>query len=155
MACWAASLKWWYKADLSITPSQNALWKRYKNLRDNKGGMTESGIEYIMGENAMKSFVYHNPADFNATRVASLLETGPIYVAFTEPGPDQKKHVNVIYELIGDGPWAEVMAMEPQAIDNGDGTWSGRHQRRSLSDYNSVGKTFAGVNKRRREVVYS
>ncbi|HLA95232.1 MAG TPA: papain-like cysteine protease family protein [Pyrinomonadaceae bacterium] len=155
MACWAACLKWWYKADLSIHPSQNALWNRYKGMRDQLGGMTDSGIATIITENAMKCFTYTNPADFNTTRVASLLETGPIYVAFTEPGPDQKKHVNVIYELIGNGPWAEVKVMEPQAIENGDGTWTGKHQRRSLSDYNTCGTTYVGVNKHRRDQVYS
>lgn len=148
MACWAASLKWWYKAAKSIDPSQDKLWERYKHLRDSQGGMTESGIEHIINENGMKCLTYRNLANLDWYRIRDLVKSfGPIYVAFTEPGPDQKKHVNVIYDVIGDGPWAEVGVMEPQAIDNDDGTFTGEHQQRSLSDYNSVGATFVGVNR--------
>lgn len=147
MACWAACLKWWYRAAMSINPSQDKLWERYKGLREPLGGMSDSGMEHIIGENAMKCLVYRNVSEFDAYRVKNLLALGPIYIAYTGTGK-QLKHVNVIYELIGDGPWAEVRVMEPQAVENGDGTWTGEHQLKSLSDYNMQGTIYAGVSKK-------
>lgn len=148
MACWAACLKWWYKAELAINASQNALWERYKGLEGPAGGMTDSGIQHIIGENGMKSLPFLKVSDFNADRVADLLKAGPIYIAYTRTG-EKKKHVNVIYKLVGSGPWASVMVMEPQFSEKADGTFKGMHESRSLSDYNIQGTIYAGVNRKR------
>ena len=146
MACWAACLKWWYKAELSINASQDKLWERYKSRRDSLGGMTDEGIQHIINENGMKCLPFIKVSDFTADRVADLLNSGPIYVAYSRTG-EQKKHVNVIYKLIGEGPWASVMAMEPQYSEKGDGSFRGKHEKRALSDYNMQGIIYAGVNR--------
>ena len=144
MACWAACLKWWYKAEMSINASQTKLWERYKHLREPLGGMSDSGIEHIINENAMKCLVFQNASDFTHWRANTFLDLGPMYVAYSTTG-SLKRHVNVLYDISGDGPWAEVRAMEPQAVEKGDGTWKGEHQKRSLSDYNMQGTIFAGI----------
>jgi hypothetical protein len=147
MACWAASLKWWYKAVLSITPSQTKLWDRYKGMRDSFGGMPDHSMQHIINENAMTTIPYSNATWFTAAEVENLLYFGPIFTAYTESGT-WKKHVNVIYELIGSGEYAEVMAMEPQAASGSGGAWIGKHQRKTLSDFNMLGSVYAGVNRK-------
>ena len=146
MACWAASLKWWYKAVMSITPSQTKLWDRYKGMRDAYGGMPDAAIQHIIGENAMVTVPYTSATSFTAAEVQTLLYFGPIFTAYTESGT-HKKHVNVIYELIGSGEWAEVRAMEPQAEKGSGSAWIGKHQRKSLSDFNMLGTVYAGVSR--------
>lgn len=149
MACWAASMKWWYKAVLSITPSQTKLWDRYKGMRDSFGGMPDYAMEHIIGENAMVVFKYSNPASFDASEVKSLLRYGPLYVAYTESGT-HKKHVNVMYEIDGETAWANVRVMEPQARLNSDGvSYSGKHESKSISDFNMLGTVYVGAYKKK------
>ena len=145
MACWAACLKWWYKAAMSITPSQTKLWDRYKHMRDELGGMTVAGIEHIVRDNAMVFGSFLNATAFTPEEVSRLLEYGPIYTAYTGTGKHNKRHVNVIYGITSTDPWAEVLVMEPQA-KKGDGkAWKGAHKRRSLSDFNLSESVYVGV----------
>lgn len=150
MACWAACLKWWYKAEMSISSGQTALWNMYKHLELPQGGMSDSGIQHIISQNAMKSLPFLKAADFTATRVADLLNSGAIFTAYSRTG-DQDKHVNVIYKLVGEGPWASVWVMEPQFSEKGDGSWTGKRELRTLSDYNMQGSVYAGVRRTRWE----
>jgi hypothetical protein len=144
MACWAASLKWWYKAAMSIHPSQKKLWDHYKHLRDSFGGMPDPAMKTIIRENAMTLVEYANATNFGITDLQWLLSYGPVYIAFTEAGTN-RRHVNVIYEAWGNDDYAEVRAMEPQARDNGDGTWKGEHQKKPINNYNLSGSIWAGV----------
>lgn len=146
MACWAASLKWWYKAMLSINASQTALWNRYQSMQSPQGGMTDAAIKHIIGENAMTCVEFTNASTFTVDNVKGLLECGPLYVAYTESGT-QKKHVNVIYGVSGSGPWADVLAMEPQATAKNDGSFRGKHEKKSLSDFNILGTVYCGVHR--------
>ena len=151
MACWAACLKWWYKAEMSINASQTALWDLYKHLELPQGGMSDTGIQHIISQNAMKSLPFLQATDFTAARVAELLNSGAIYTAYSRTG-DQKKHVNVIYKIVdADSAWASVWVMEPQFSSKGDGTWRGKREKRSLSDYNMQGSVYAGVRRTRWE----
>lgn len=147
MACWAASMTWWYKAMLSYTPSQTKLWERYKHLRDSLGGMTVAGIEHIIRENGMVFFSYSNATRFTPAEVSRLLAFGPIYTAYTETGRQVKRHVNVIYGITSSDPWAEVLVMEPQAKKGDGNSWKGAHQRRSLSDFNLSESVYVGVDR--------
>ncbi len=144
MACWAASLKWWYKAVLSINASQTKLWDRYKGLRDSLGGMTPTGIRRIISENAMFLVEYQNASGFTIDEAKRLLGCGPIYIAFTESGT-QKRHVNVIYKATGDSTYGEVHAMEPQAKDKGNGKWGGKLMKKPINDFNILGTIHCGV----------
>lgn len=150
MACWAACLKWWYKAEMSINASQTALWDLYKGLELPQGGMSDTGIQHIISQNAMKSLPFIKATDFTPYWVSELLKSGAIYTAYSRTG-DQKKHVNVIYKLVGDDEWASVWVMEPQFSSKGDGTWRGKREKRSLSDYNMQGSVYAGVSRSRWE----
>ena len=147
MACWAACLKWWYKAVRSITPSQTKLWDRYKHLRDPLGGMTVSGIEHIIRENSMFMVPFADATTFTPQEVDRLLGFGPIYTAYTETGRSAKRHVNVIYGITSTDPWAEVLVMEPQAKKGSGSGWIGRHKKRSLSEFNLSESVYAGVDR--------
>jgi Papain-like cysteine protease AvrRpt2 len=143
MACWAACLKWYYKATRSITKSQKNLIGKYNYLTDEYGGMQPAEIEQIIVDNNMYIEVLDNARDFNASVVAQRLTYSPLYVAYTETST-QKKHVNVIYKLIGTGSNARVSVMEPQAVENSDLTWRGAHQVKFLSDFNQFGSVHFG-----------
>lgn len=149
MACWAASLKWWYRAAMSINPSQQKLYDLYKHLATQQGGMTDAGIRHVISQNGMELLEYDDAAEFTWDRVKGLLEYGPIYTAYTDTSRERKRHVNVIYEIIGDGPWAEVRAMEPQYSPAGEGKYVGKHVKRSLSEYNTFEAVFAGVHRKK------
>lgn len=151
MACWAASLKWWYKSAMAINASQTKLYDRYKHLATQQNGMTDAGIKHLIGENGMELLAYSNAAEFTWERVKGLLEYGPIYTAYTETQAEKngsfKRHVAVIYEINGDGPWADVRVMEPQFSEAGGGKFNGKHIIRSLSNYNMNGSVWAGVHR--------
>ena len=144
MACWAASLKWWYKAVLSINASQTALWDRYQGLQTTLGGMTSGGIRHIISENAMYLVDYSNASAFTIEEAKRLLGCGPIYIAYTESGT-QKRHVNVIYKATGNSDYAEVHVMEPQAKNKGNGKWGGKLMTKPLNDFNLIGTIHCGV----------
>lgn len=144
MACWAASLKWWYKAVKSISASQTKLWDRYKGMRDSHGGIPDAAMQHIINENGMVMIPFSDARNFTAAELGDLLWFGPVYVAYTESGT-HKRHVNVIYELLGSDAWAEVRVMEPQATKKSGSGWIGKHQKKSLSDFNMIGSVYAGV----------
>jgi hypothetical protein len=146
MACWAASLKWWYKASMSINASQTKLWDRYKAKATQGGGLPDSDMKFLIGENGMHLHEFSNASSFTYEKVRDLLMCGPIYTAFTEYGTN-KKHVNVIYEISGSSTWADVRVMEPQHRAYSGADWTGKHISRGLSDINSVGSVWAGVNR--------
>lgn len=146
MACWAASLKWWYKAAMSINASQTKLWERYKSRVTQLGGMPDNDMKFIINENGMQLFEFPVATGFTFAKVRDLLMCGPIYTAFTEFGTN-KRHVNVIYGISGDNVWADVSCMEPQDHEAGGGKWKGKHISRGLTDFNSVGSVWAGVHR--------
>lgn len=151
MACWAACLKWWYRSSMSINASQTTLYNMYKNLATQENGMTDSGMKHVIRQNGMELLEYGAASEFTWDRVKKLLNYGPIYTAYTETQAEKdgsiKRHVNVIYEINGDGPWADVRVMEPQASEAGGGAFKGKHLTRSLSNYNIVGSVWAGVHR--------
>ncbi|MBL8181821.1 MAG: hypothetical protein JNL64_09465 [Blastocatellia bacterium] len=146
MACWAASLKWWYKAAYSINASQTKLWDRYKHRATQQGGMPDADMKFIIRENGMFLHEFPTASSFTFDKVRDLLMCGPIYIAFTELGTN-KRHVNVIYEVSGDSSWADVRAMEPQYRPHTGADWKGKHISRGLADYNTVGSIWAGVHR--------
>lgn len=143
MACWAACLKWWYKAAKSITKSQTKLIDKYNYLTDEYGAMQPSEIEQIIVDNNMYIEVHDNARDFTPEVVKQRLSYGPLYVAFTETS-SHGRHVNVIYGISGTGSSARVSVMEPQARENPDLTWKGEHQIKFLSEFNTYGSVFYG-----------
>ena len=146
MACWAASLKWWYKASMSINASQTALWDRYKAKATQQGGMPDADMKFIIRENGMHLHEFPTASSFNYETVRDLLMCGPVYTAFTETATN-KRHVNVIYEIVGDSSWADIRVMESQHRQVSGGDWSGKHLSRGLADINSSGSVWAGVNR--------
>ncbi len=145
-ACWAASLKWWYKAVKALSTSQTKLWNRYKHLRSTDGGMPDSPMQHIINANEMIVIPFSNAETFTPEELQQLLWFGPVYTAYTESGT-HKKHVNVIYGLTSTDPWAEVLVMEPQAKKGSGSGWIGKHQRKSISDFNMIGSVYAGVDR--------
>lgn len=143
MACWAACLKWWFRATKSINKSQRKLIDKYNYLTDEWGAMQPSEIEQIIVDNNMYIEVHDNAQDFTAEVVAQRLSYGPLYVAYTETS-SQTKHVNVIYNITGTGSNARVSVMEPQVSENPDLTWRGAHQLKFLSEFNKVGSVHFG-----------
>lgn len=146
MACWAASLKWWYKAAMSINASQTKLWYRYKARATQQGGLPDADMKFLINENGMKLHEFANAQNFTFDKVRDLLMCGPIFIAFTELGTN-KRHVNVIYEVSGDSSWADVRAMEPQWRSHSGADWKGKHISRGLADYNSIGSIWAGIHR--------
>ena len=144
MACWAASLKWWYKAVMSINASQQALYDLYKHLATQGGGMTDAGIQFLIKQNAMSCIVFNDASKLGDLDIQGLLACGPLYVAYTETSTS-KRHVNVIYEFRGSGSSAEVRTMEPQDHLKSDGTYTGVHGWKSFSDFNMLGSVYIGV----------
>ncbi len=144
MACWAASLKWWYIAVMSINASQTKLWDHYKHLREPLGGMPDSGIKHIVRENAMTLVEYPDATKFELSDAEWLLGYSPIYIAYTE-SYSNKRHVNVIYGASGVDDYAGVRVMEPQATAKGNGAWNGAHQQKPLNEFNAKGSIWAGV----------
>lgn len=143
MACWAACLKWWFKAAKSIAKSQRKLIDKYNYLSDEYGAMQPSEIEQIIVDNNMYIEVHNNAGDFTAEVVRQRLSYGPLYVAFTEFSLG-KKHVNVIYGITGSGSGARVSVMEPQVEELPDLTWRGEHQVKFLSEFNKTGSVYFG-----------
>jgi hypothetical protein len=64
MACWAACLKWWYRAAKSIYKSQTKLIAKYNYLADDYGAMQPSEIEQIIVDNNMYIEVHDNAGGF-------------------------------------------------------------------------------------------
>jgi hypothetical protein len=143
MACWAACLKWYYKAARSITKSQRKLIDKYNYLTDEWGAMQPSEIEQIIVDCNMYIEVHDKASDFTAEVVAQRLSYSPLYVAYTESS-SQTRHVNVIYGIMGAGANARVKVMEPQARENPDLTWTGEHQVKFLSEFNRFGSVHFG-----------
>lgn len=144
MACWAACMTWWYKAIHGYTPSQQKLWDRYKHLELPAGGMSDAGMIHMIRENGMLCETYPNASSFTVPVIKERLKYSPVYTAYREAGTG-KKHVNVIYGASGESSWAEVRVMEPQAELTGDGvSYKGRHEKKSLSDFNLIGTVFIG-----------
>jgi hypothetical protein len=146
MACWAASLKWWYKAAMSINASQTKLWELYKARATQQGGMPDSDMKFIIGQNGMRLFEFPIASSFTFDKVRDMLMCGPIFTAFTEFGT-WKRHVNVIYDISGDSNWADVRCMEPQDKASSGGKWKGKHIKRGLTDFNSIGSVWAGIHR--------
>lgn len=144
MACWAACLKWWYKAAKSITKSQRKIIDKYNYLTDEYGAMDESGIERLIELNKMKKRVFEQATKFTGNALWEYLKNGPVYVAFTETRYDSR-HVNVIYDIFGTVANPQVWVMEPQARENPDLTYEGEHTIKPLSEFNRRGKVIIGA----------
>lgn len=143
-ACWAACLKWWYKAAKNLKKSQTKLIGKYNYLTDDFGAMSDDAIEFVIVDNDMYPHSLSNASAFTAAELASMLRFGPVYCAYTETST-QKKHCNVIYELLDAGSNApRVRVMEPQHIQNDDLTYRGEHQLKPLSDFNRFGSVYCG-----------
>ncbi len=97
--------------------------------------MQISEIEQITIDNNMYIEVFNIGRDFTAEVVAQRLSYGPLYVAYMESS-SQKRHVKVIYGIMGSGANARVSVVEPQASENADLTWRGEHQLKVLSEFN-------------------
>jgi hypothetical protein len=143
MACWAACLKFWYRAARGISKSQRRIIDKYNYLTDDWGAMQIPEIELLIVDCDMYIEVCSKPSDFNAELVRQRLSYGPLYVAYTETST-HKKHVNVIHGISGSGSAARVNVMEPQVTENPDLTWKGAHQIKSLSEFNTHGSVHFG-----------
>jgi len=146
MACWAASLKWWYKAAMSISASQQLLWDRYSAKATQQGGLPDSDMKFLINENGMKLISFPVASTFTAENVSNLLAVGPVFTAYTELSTG-KRHVNVIYEMTDTEFYTELKVMEPQATSLGGGKWGGKHEKKSLTEFNTNGSVWTGVHR--------
>lgn len=144
MACWAACLKWWYKAAKSITKSQKKLIAEYNYLTDEYGAMGDQAMEQLISLNKMKKEVFRPASNFTPDALWKHLKKGPVFVAFTET-KFQTKHVNVVYDI--SGPYSAVIlsVMEPQARENADLSYQGEHTVKSMSEFNRHGTVIIGA----------
>lgn len=143
MSCWAACLKWWYKAAKCIVKSQRKLIDKYNYLTDEWGAMQQPELEQIIVDNNMYIEVFESASSFTADVVRDRLRFGPLYIAFTETST-QKRHVNVIHGVKDSGANPRVVVMEPQVSENADLTWRGEHQLKFLSEFNVTGTIVFG-----------
>jgi hypothetical protein len=144
-ACWAACLKWWLISTRSIKKTQTSILKKYDYLTDDAGRMTYDGMECLIVDNNMYIENHANATSFTSDVVKGLLKFGPIFTAFTETSL-QRSHVNIIYGIEGSGNAAKVSVMEPQAVEVDGWKWQGRHQKKSLSEFNRLGEVILGYN---------
>jgi hypothetical protein len=142
-SCWAACLKFWYKAAKAISKKQSSLIAKYNYLTDEYGGMQPEDMDLLIVENNMYIEVHDNARDFTAEVVKDRLKFGPLFVAYTETA-SRKNHVNVIYGISGSGAGAQVRVMEPQKSENADLTFRGAHQVKNLSEFNVTGSVHFG-----------
>jgi len=143
-ACWAACLKWWYWAAKSVKKSQRKLIDKYNHLSDEYGAMDNSAIEFIIVDNDMYPWTPARASELTFGELQKMLGWGPVFIAYTETSTN-KKHVNVMYELLGNESNAMVRVMEPQAVDNGDWTYTGLHMIKRLSEFNARDTVFCGT----------
>ena len=141
-ACWAACLKWWYKAARNISKSQKKLIDKYNYLTDEYGAMDEQGMERLIELNKMKKHVFTMASLFTPEALWEHLKKGPVFVAFTE-SQYMMKHVNVIYDMAGISN-VTVSVMEPQASENADLTYNGEHTIKRLTEFNQFGMVIVG-----------
>lgn len=144
MSCWAACLKFWYRAALSIKKSQTKLIAKYAHLADEYDGMSNDMIIQIISDSPMYVESYQPASRYTADTLLDGLRFGPVYIAYTETS-SMKRHVNVIHGVIGSGPNTRVNVMEPQVSEKADLTWVGAHQVKFLSEFNQHGEIFLGV----------
>lgn len=144
MACWAACLKWWYKAARSITKSQRKLIDKYNYLTDDYGAMGDDAMERLIELNKMKKRVFQPASRFSGDALWDYLKKGPVFVAFTET-QFQSKHVNVIYDIFGTASDPQVWVMEPQAKENPDLSYRGEHAIKPLREFNQMGTVIIGA----------
>lgn len=143
-ACWAACLKWWYKAAKTIGKSQRKLIDKYNHLADDYGAMQPPAIEFIIADNDMYPWTPYRASELTFAELQKMLGWGPVFIAYTETST-YKKHVNVMYGLLGNESNAMVRVMEPQAVDNGDWTYQGLHQIKRLSEFNVRDTVYCGT----------
>lgn len=143
-ACWAACLKWWYKAVKNLKKSQKNLIAKYNYLTDDYGAMSDDAVQYVIVDNDMYPHMLDSATRFTSAELAGILRWGPVFVAYTESST-QKKHCNVIYELLdGNSGAPRVRVMEPQHIQKADLTYKGQHQLKPLADFNRFGSVYCG-----------
>lgn len=143
MACWAACLKWWFKATKSVKKSQKKLIAKYNYLTDEYGAMSNDTMKRLLELNHIKKEVYDPARRFTSEALWQHLKKGPVFVAFTET-KFQSKHVNVIFDIAGTAANPTLSVMEPQAKENPDLTYEGKHMIKSLSEFNQMGTVIIG-----------
>lgn len=142
-ACWAASLKWWYRATKSVYKSQKQLIGKYNYLTDEFGGMSIQGMERLIELNNMTKQVFRQASQFTPDALWEHLKKGPVFVAFTETAFNMQ-HVNVVWDLAGVSN-VTVKVMEPQATESADKlTYRGEHQIKNFSEFNQLGTVIVG-----------
>lgn len=145
MSCWAACLKFWYKAALSISKSQKKLIGKYNHLSDAWGAMGSDAIIEIISDTPMYVESYMPATKFTNDVLLESLQRGPVYVAYTETST-QRRHVNVIHGVVGSGNTTWVYAMEPQfSTDPNTFESKGAHVLKPFSDFNRLGDVYLGV----------
>ena len=143
MACWAACLKWWFRAAKSVKKSQRKLIDKYNFLTDEWGAMTNNAMEQLIALNGMRKQVYYDARYFTVGELNRHLVKGPVYVAFTERS-SSGRHVNVIHGVGTSLHDPQVAVMEPQDDELPDLTYRGSHLIKPLSEFNSIGTVIVG-----------
>lgn len=152
--CWAASMKWWLKAVWKVSIKQSKLRDRHYMIWDDDGTMSDTAIQSLINDAryGMKLHTYSTASSLTIADLQTHLSKSPVYIAYTETS-SMKKHVNVLYEVVGSGATARVAAMEPQSsaipddTGNDSGVYIGKHETKFLSDFNSFGSIYLGVKK--------
>lgn len=142
-SCWAACMKWWYRAAKSIYKSQKKLIAKYNYLTDEYGAMSDTAMEQFITSNKLTKEVFPQASRFTPERLWKHLSKGPVFVAFTETST-MTKHVNVIYDIVGSNN-VTLWVMEPQAAANPDGlTYRGEHMLKKMTEFNQFETVIVG-----------
>ena len=149
--CWAASLSWWLKAAKSRNLSQETLRDRHFQMWNDDGTMSNQAMMDLIRDNryGMKFHQFSNATTLTSAKLQEHLNTGPVYIAFTEAS-SLKKHVNVIFGMRDMDGTAWVAAMEPQSQAQMDefnfpsGEYNGKHEAKKLSEFNTIGTIYIG-----------
>jgi len=144
-SCWAASLKFWYKAAHNKYKSQTGLLDKFNHLSDDDGSMGELGLIHIMGACNMYPSLADPASQFSGEEVRNILANyGPILVAY-KSSSSRFKHVVVLHGIDEAGAMPYVHVMDPGAhFDQGTQKYVGRHVYKKLSEYNWFDKVIYG-----------
>jgi len=147
-SCWAASLKFWYKAAHGVKKSQQGLIDKYNHKADDDGAMGELGLIHIMTTSRMYPSIADPAQQFTADEVRKLLrDWGPIFVAY-KSSASRFKHVVVIHGIEATDIMPRVNVMDPGAkYDHGTQKYVGQHLSKSLTEYNWFDRVIYGREK--------
>ncbi len=140
--CWAACMAWFTRATKLPNREQNWIQTEFSRLWENQDGgtLTDDKMREFLNDALWRLYweSFGSGAELTLDVLKRYLEYGPVYVAYFDQTLNSK-HVNIIYSIHGEGGNPQLGVMEPRFNMNGDGSFDGKHLRRTLSYYQAPG----------------